>query len=93
MGTKPSFRYVYTARCRTAAGSTLFTPYRGSDFKLKRWHRIESWSAVFFCAAAAFLFYPGAELRDWLRLYARGCRNTDYHFLCHSCPRASWTDK
>ncbi len=61
-----SFRYVYTAGAVLLLAVRLFTPYRGSDFKLKRWHRIESWSAVFFCAAAAFLFYPGAELRDWL---------------------------
>ena len=61
-----SFRYVFAAGAVVLLAVRLFTPYRGTDLKLKRWHRIESWSAVFFCAATVFLFSPGAGLRDWL---------------------------
>ncbi len=50
----------------------LFTPYKGSDMRLKRLHRIEAWSALFFCVAAVFLFYPGATLRDWLAFTLAG---------------------
>lgn len=61
-----AYRYVFAGGAVLLLIVRLFTPYRGTDLRLKRWHRIESWSAVFFCAAAVFLFYPGAELRDWL---------------------------
>ncbi|MCM1066738.1 MAG: hypothetical protein NC418_04080 [Muribaculaceae bacterium] len=61
-----AYPYVYAAGALMLLLVRLFTPYRGKDLKLKRWHRIESWSAIFFCAAAVFLFIPGAALRDWL---------------------------
>lgn len=60
------FPYMYSAGAAALLLIRLFTPFRGDDMRLKRWHRIESWSAVFFCAAAFFLFWPGAQLRDWL---------------------------
>ncbi len=66
------YRYVYSAGALGLLLVRLFTPYRGTDFRLKRLHRIESWSAVFFCAAAVFLYYPGAELRDWLAFTLAG---------------------
>lgn len=61
-----AYPYVYATGAILLLIVRLFTPYRGKDLKLKRWHRIESWSAIFFCAAAVFLFIPGAALRDWL---------------------------
>lgn len=67
-----SYKYVYSAGALALLLVRLFTPYRGDDLRLKRLHRIESWSAVFFCAAAVFLFYPGAELRDWLAFTLAG---------------------
>ena len=67
-----SYRYVYSAGAVLLLIVRLFTPYRGKDMRLKRWHRIEAWSALFFCAAAVFLFYPGAALRDWLALTLAG---------------------
>ena len=71
-----SYKYVYSAGALALLLVRLFTPYRGDDLRLKRLHRIESWSAVFFCAAAVFLFYPGAELRDWLAIPARESKLT-----------------
>ena len=44
---------------------------RSTDARLKRLHRIESWSAVFYCAAAFLLFYTH-ELRDWLAFTLAG---------------------
>lgn len=66
------YPYVYSAGAIALLVIRLFTPYKGSDFRLKRLHRIESWSAVFFCVAAVFLFYPGASLRDWLAFTLAG---------------------
>ena len=67
-----AYPYVYSAGAAALLVIRLFTPYRGKDFRLKRLHRIESWSAIFFCAAAVFLFYPGASLRDWLAFTLAG---------------------
>lgn len=67
-----SYRYIYSAGALLLLVVRLFTPYRGDDIRLKRWHRIESWSAVFFCAAAVFLFIPSASLRDWLAFTLAG---------------------
>lgn len=66
------YPYVYSAGALFLLIVRLFTPFAGSDMRLKRLHRIESWSAVFFCAAAVFLFYPGAQLRDWLAFTLAG---------------------
>ena len=67
-----AYPYVYSAGALILLIARLFTPYRGSDMRLKRFHRIESWSAIFFCVAAFFLFYPGAQLRDWLAFTLAG---------------------
>ena len=43
-----------------------------SDLRLRRLYRLEVWVAVIFCVAAFFLFYPGAELRDWIAFTLAG---------------------
>lgn len=68
----PAYRYVYAAGALILLVARLFSPFRGSDMRLKRLHRIEAWSAVFFCVAAVFLFYPGATLRDWIAFTLAG---------------------
>lgn len=68
----PAYKYVYAAGALLLLVARLFSPFRGSDMRLKRLHRIEAWSAVFFCAAAVFLFYPGASLRDWIAFTLAG---------------------
>ena len=68
-----SYRYIYAAGAAVLLLARLFSPSSGiADLRLRRLMRIESWSAVFFCAAAVFLFYPGAELRDWLAFTLAG---------------------
>lgn len=61
-----AYPYVYSVGAVMMLIIRLFTPYKGSDMRLKRLHRIEGWSAIFFCVAAFFLFYPGSHLRDWI---------------------------
>lgn len=69
---RAAFPYVFTAGAVLLLIARIFTPYRGSDLRLKRLHRIEAWSAIFFCAGAFFLFYNPYQLRDWLALTLAG---------------------
>lgn len=55
-----------------AASRTPVLPYRGDDLRLRRLLRMQSWSALFFVAAAVFLFVPGTAPRDWLALTMAG---------------------
>ncbi|MDE5662139.1 MAG: hypothetical protein K2I04_05885 [Muribaculaceae bacterium] len=66
------YPYVYAAGALLLLVVRLFTPFSGSDMRLRRLHRIESWSAVFFCVGAFFQFYPGSTLRDWLAFTLAG---------------------
>ncbi|MCH5221688.1 MAG: hypothetical protein J1F05_05085 [Muribaculaceae bacterium] len=70
--TDPAYRYIYAIGAAALFLVRLFTPYKGPDFRLKRLHRIESWSALFFCVASFFLFYQSAALRDWLAFTLAG---------------------
>ena len=67
-----AYPWVYTAGAFLLLVVRMFTPYRGSDLRVKRLHRMEMWVAIFFCAGAAFLFYPGGTLRDWLAFTLAG---------------------
>lgn len=51
------WKYVYAAGALCYLVGKLFCPYTGIHPRIKRLYRIESWSAVFFCVAAAFLFF------------------------------------
>ncbi|MDE6351603.1 MAG: hypothetical protein K2K88_00460, partial [Muribaculaceae bacterium] len=42
------YKYVYAVGAVMLLVSRLFNPYRGTDLRLKRLVRIESWSAIFF---------------------------------------------
>ncbi|MDE5632127.1 MAG: hypothetical protein K2I54_04885 [Muribaculaceae bacterium] len=66
------FPYVYSAGALALLLVRLFTPFKGTDLKLKGWHRIESWTAIIFCVAAFFLFYNPHQLRDWLAFTLAG---------------------
>lgn len=66
------WKYVYAAGALMFLLGKLFTPYRGTHPRIKRLYRIESWSAVFFCVAAFFLFL-GDSMRDvWAFTLAGG---------------------
>ncbi len=66
------FKYVYAAGAVIMLICSLLTPYKGKDLKLKRLYRIQSWSAIMFCAATFFLFWPDATLRDWIAFTLAG---------------------
>lgn len=68
----PVMRWVYGAGALIALVARLFSPYRGTDLRLKRMVRMQAWSALFFVAAAVFLFVPGTAPRDWLALTMAG---------------------
>ncbi|MDE6135196.1 MAG: hypothetical protein K2F79_06450, partial [Muribaculaceae bacterium] len=63
---RETYPYVYAVGSAALLLIRLFTPYTGSDLRQKRWYRIQSWSAIFFCVASFFLFYSPGQLRDWL---------------------------
>lgn len=66
------YRYLYGAGAAVMLLSRLFTRSTDSDLRLRRLQRIESWSAIFFCVATFFLFYPQAKARDWLAFTLAG---------------------
>lgn len=69
---REAFPYVYSAGALALLLVRLFTPFKGSDMRLKRWHSIESWTAIIFCVGAFFLFYNPHQLRDWLAFTLAG---------------------
>lgn len=67
------WKYVYAAGAVLFFVGKLLCPYTGKHPRVKRLYRIESWSGVFFCVAAFFLFYNGAYTRDsWAFTLAGG---------------------
>lgn len=67
------WKYLYAAGAVLFLAAKLLTPYRGSHPRIRRLYRIESWSAIFFCVAAFFLFYNGSVSRDsWAFTLAGG---------------------
>lgn len=68
----PVYMYIYSAGALLLLVSRLFTPYKGKVDRLRRLYRIESWSAIFFCVAAFFMFYDSTSARDWLAFTLAG---------------------
>jgi hypothetical protein len=75
------WKYVYAVGALCFLIGKLFAPYSGKHPRIKRLYRIEAWSAVFFCVAAAFLFLSdydktgewGLSMRDvWAFTLAGG---------------------
>lgn len=67
------WKYVYAGGALCFLAGKLLSPYTGEHPRIKRLYRIESWSAVFFCVAAFFLFYNGNVTRDsWAFTLAGG---------------------
>lgn len=61
----PVYRWIYAAGALILLAGRLMGQYKGDNLRLRRLYRIETWSAVFFCVGAFFLFYPpGNNLRD-----------------------------
>ena len=71
--TSPLYKYIYSAGALICLLASLFNKLpEGTDLRDKRWARIESWSSIFFCVAAFFLWYPGSAPRDWLAFTLAG---------------------
>ncbi|MDE7386334.1 MAG: hypothetical protein K2N28_04270 [Muribaculaceae bacterium] len=68
----PWFRYLYAAGAAMVLIGRLFTPYTGKHPRMKRLGRLESWSGIFFCVAAFFMFYEPQSNRDWLSFTLAG---------------------
>jgi len=69
----PVYKYIFSAGTLVCLVAALFTKApEGASLREKRWQRIEGWSAIFFCAAAFFLWYPGGSPRDWLAFTLAG---------------------
>lgn len=66
------YKYIYSAGALLLLISRIMTPYRGSNDRIRRLYRIESWSAIFFCVAAFFMFYEPGSARDWLAFTLAG---------------------
>ncbi len=67
------WKYVYASGAACYLLGKLLSPYDGSHPRIKRLYRIESWSAIFFCVAAFFIFYNGNVTRDaWAFTLAGG---------------------
>ena len=66
------YRYLFGAGALWLLICRLFSRYNDNDDRLKRLRRIESWSAIFFCAATFFLLWPDAAMRDWLAFTLAG---------------------
>lgn len=69
----PLYKWLFSAGAIICLIAALFTKAPdGASLRDRRWTRIEGWSAVFFCAAAFFMWYPGATARDWLAFTLAG---------------------
>lgn len=67
------WKYLFAGGAVLFLAGKLLTPYRGEHPRIRRLYRIESWSAIFFCVAAFFLFYNGSVSRDsWAFTLAGG---------------------
>lgn len=58
------WKYLYVGGAVLFLVAKLCSPYKGKHIRIRGLYRVESWSAIFFCVAAFFLFYNGAMTRD-----------------------------
>lgn len=68
----PWFRYLYAAGAVMVIIARLFSPYTGRHLRMKRLHRMEAWSSLFFGVAVFFMFYDKTQNRDWLAFTMAG---------------------
>lgn len=66
------YRYLYAVGAGMTLVGRLFAPYTGKHPRMKRLYRLESWSSIFFCVAAFFMFYDPLHNRDWLAFTLAG---------------------
>lgn len=66
------YQYLYAAGALIMLVCDLMTPYRGTDQRLKRLRKIQTWASVIFCVAAVLIFIPGTAMRDWVAFSLAG---------------------
>lgn len=66
------WRYIYGTGAIALIAGRLMAPYQSDIFRIKKLSRIEFWSAISFCVATFFMFYPGAGATDWLAFTLAG---------------------
>lgn len=67
-----TFRYVYAIGAAILFIGRVLSPYKGNNARVRRLSRIETWSSIFFLAAAFFLFYDKNIFRDALAFTLAG---------------------
>lgn len=65
-------RYIFAAGAVVTLVARLLIKYPETTPRIKRLHRIENVSAMCYCVAAFFLFYPEAGPSDWLGFLTAG---------------------
>lgn len=69
----PLYKILFSAGALVCLVAALLNkPPKNLSVRDRRWHRIEGWSAIFFCTAAFFMWYPGTSSRDWLAFTLAG---------------------
>ena len=67
-----SYKYVYCAGAVILLIARLMQKRTAKDLRLRRLYRLDVWVAVLFCVGGFFLFYPDAQLRDWIAFTLAG---------------------
>lgn len=68
-----AWKYIYGSGALILIIGRLLTPApAGVSLRVKRLCRLETWSALLFCVATFFMFYPGAGNSDWLAFTLAG---------------------
>ncbi len=67
-----AFRYIFCTGAVLTLLSRLFSRYDGENLRIKRLHRLEFWSALLYCVAGFFLFYPHGTLQEALAFTLAG---------------------
>ena len=88
-----TYKYIFAAGALIALLTALFNRSTATEIRERRWHRIESWSAIFFAAAAAMMFIPDTAPRDWLAFTLAGAAIRIICFIRSLIPTKKQTPK
>lgn len=87
------FKYIFGAGALLNLAGRLFTRYNGRNLRLKRLLRIETWAAIFFCAAVYFMF-ADPDPRNWIVfILAGGVLMAYTSFMIQKVQRAENSDR
>lgn len=65
------FRIIFSIGAALCLAGRLLTPAQGPTLRVRRLVRLLTWSALFFCVAAFFMWYNEIP-RDWLAFVLAG---------------------